>query len=91
MDALTIISQATPTNAAAGGAHPPINAGMLFSIVGACATSALLALIIARALKLHKARAVRRSVGVRTPARAATTISTAALIEPKPLHPQRAA
>lgn len=87
MDALTILSQAA--GGPVGGAS--LNAGLLVTVVGACATAALSALIVARVLKLHRSSAARRSVGVRVEEAPARAGATAALIEPKPLHPQRAA
>lgn len=90
MDALTIISQASPSPAGAS-AGTALSVGVLFTVMAACATSALLALIIARALHLHRSRPVRKSAAGRGAAPPSNQATSAALIEPKPLHPQRAA
>lgn len=89
MDAVAVLSQAMG-GSAAGGTGAPLNAGLLLTIVGGSVTACLLALIVARVLRLHRTRAVVRSVGsVSAEIRAAESV--VGVIEPKPRHYQRAA
>jgi len=83
MDALTATANPAGPWTPSGALDPALVA----TIVGAAVTGAIIALIVARALRLHRTNAAKRSVGRPLP----VDPSRAVLIEPKPRQFQRAA
>lgn len=83
MDALTATVNTAGPSASAGTLDPALVA----TIVGAAVTGTILALIVARAFRLHRTGAARRSIGRTLP----DVPSRAVLIEPKPRQFQHTA
>ena len=83
MDALTATANSAGPTASAGALDPALVA----TIVGAAITGAILALIVARALRLHHTSAAKRSVGRPLP----VDPCRAVLIEPNPRQFQQSA
>lgn len=88
MDAIAVLTQASAAASSSGAA--PLDAGVLATAFGVTVTASILALIVARALRLHRTGAAKRSVGAAVEAQIRTPAHSA-MIEPKPRQHQRTA
>jgi hypothetical protein len=88
MDAIAVLTQASAAGSSGGGA--PLDIGVVATVIGVTVTASIVALIVARALRLHRTSAARRSVGPTIESQLNAPVY-GVMIEPKPRQHQRAA